>query len=256
MNLIRKLLFLLIVIGSLQTGYAHTKMLSASFESINANGNYTIYITRSLSHRVEVFGPDAEGVVARVDGNTLILEPTAEEIKNLRERRIEKLAHHTIKIQMPYLHAITLDGETTAYIDHVASYGLKIDTSGYSRVSVKNRIINVDTVCAKDHSKVVICGIKDCRLHVEAGGFARVVVAGSVKILTARIWGNACFYATQLRPKVAFVQTLDCGVAKVLAIHSLYAYATGNSNIYYFKTPKKHFLSTATFSGNVFQMAR
>ncbi len=91
------------------------------------------------------------------------------------------------------------------------------------------------------------------KLNIMTNGPGLVRVAGNVDTLTVRAIGNGKVDAKYLRTKDAVIQTNGISEVAVIPSNSLNGFASGNSYIYYYKTPA-FLVPRAVGSGNILQM--
>lgn len=220
----------------------------APFSSIEADGDFNIYITGGNNRSVVLDNDANEYVNAEVIDNKLVLNvPVYPEEKNI------VFPPATVRITVPYVEALYLNGHSSVIGNNIRSYGLTIVSDEDSNI-VLNGVVGVNKITASGDSNISISWVDSKNLEVLLSGCARVYLAGVTDLLQARLAGASHLNAKYLRPRVMLIQTQDQAVAEVLAIKYLYAFATGQSNIYYFKTPDKNYLESTEFSGNSLQL--
>lgn len=124
-------------------------------------------------------------------------------------------------------------------------------TRGYIKL---NGIIAVRLIKDAGPGLIHINWIDSNKLDIYATTNSKIKLAGRVNHLTARILGYSKLDAQFLRSQHIMLQTKDNASAKVLPLKSLRAFASGNSNIYYYKRPP-NLTEWARQSGNILQIA-
>lgn len=220
----------------------------ANFDSIQANGNFNITVEYGRPS-VAIDGDTATYVSADVVNGTLLLSNV--ELVDKDNKPIE-CPTANIRVSLPALNDIYLLGNSTLVANNVRAYGTTIAVNDNSSVRLSGDV-HVKKISAYGNGNISIRWIDSDDLLVLASDNAEISVAGVARILEARLSGAAYLNAKYLRPDVAFVNTTDIATADVLATHSMYAFATDSSNIYYYKTPVKY-IDESEYSANVLQM--
>lgn len=233
-----------------KTSYQKPRQNYPYFNSIVADGNYNIHITQGRN-AVHIANEGAFYTNTRVVDNTLMLEFVPQK----KEQTPDDFPTVNVDVSMPVLNEISLLGNSTLHASNIRSYGLVLATSGNNNVQLDGTgVFNIAKIDARGNSDVSVQWVNSNDLLVEGDDYAQIKLAGVAKILQVRLAGTSLLDAKYLRPDIALVDTQDFATADILATHSLYAFATDHSNIYYYKTPG-YYLDNTQISGNVLQLA-
>ncbi len=222
------------------------------FSGIDANGDFQIIVTSGKQQSVVLNGhPMAVSRVnASVQNGTLVLRTVVarSESKSYNPRVLVRIIlNHPIS-------AIILAGKSSLHASGIRTSSLVIYTRGNSGVYLRGSG-NVQRV-QNDSSRDIDLGWVTSRSIVIAGsgtGWVRLS-GGYADILTARLRNGACLQAENLKANKVYVETEGYSIARIQPVNSLYAFATDDSNIYYFRVPRE-IAGYTKESGNVLKVA-
>lgn len=248
MQIIRKLFISLIMVALPSLSSLAAVIHSyPEFSSIEANGRFNIHIISAANTHFTIDQTEP-CVTAAVRNGTLFLTT------NLTPGQQRSAAYHpaNVTVYLPDLTELSLKGQNSVTGDNVASQGLLIKVGGNNHVML-NGTVNVQQIKADGDSSVSVQWVNSDSLAVEMDDHAQVYLAGRARILHAHVYADSCLNAKYLRSRAVLIDAEDNAVAEVLPTHSLYAFATDNSNVYYYKSGK-HLLESTQISGNVLQL--
>jgi hypothetical protein len=233
------------------TFFAISSFAYGSFNSINADGPFNIQVYPATKAYIEMTQSTRPYVNVWVKDGTLYMRQV-----EIKEKGKVKVITTPMNVQVfvPSLSEVTVNGKTNLSLSKdIRSYGLVITAEGQDSV-VLDGVYNVSKIIASGDSYVSIRWINSNKISINACECAQVFLAGVAKVIEARLGDAAYLDAKYLRPHIALVQTSGEAVAEVLSINSLYAFAEGRSNIYYFKRPRNQYLEYTSLSGNVLRL--
>ncbi len=225
------------------------------FNAIETDGDFDIQIHTSPTNRVQIERTDCyldtwvEGGVLHL---VLLPPPNAKPDANTKDVPVMPLEPIHVTVWMPELQSLTLNGTTSVMGDPIYSQWLNIDSEGQSHIILRG-LLNVNKLIIHGASDVSLRWVKSHHLVVRGYDSSEIFVAGTADILDAKLVDDSHLDARYLRSHTVLVETEDSATANVLPLNSLNAFASGNSNIYYYKTPNYQ-LADTEFMGNVLQL--
>lgn len=250
MQLIRKFLAIFLMLVSCNIFANHLITLSLpAFDAIQTDGNFNINFVTGRPQQVQIEANARPYVIAQVEDNTLMLSLAIDPAT----KKPIVCPPITVEVAVPFLSRLSLAGATTLIANDING-NFSIIAGDNSRITL-NGIVNVKNIQASGNSVVRLRWVNAGELKVCGTDTARIFLAGTTQVLEARMSGYAFLDAKYLRPKVALVRTQDDATAEVLSTYSLYTFAYGDSNIYFYKKPGV-FLESSTESGDILQLGR
>lgn len=134
------------------------------------------------------------------------------------------------------LSSLRLAGATHLTGYNINSYGLTIETQDQAGVKLQGNL-RLDSVLMNGSGGVSLSSISGSHLNISGFGANRLFLAGRVDILDAHLGNAVRLAAMQLPARLVYVQTQDNASADVWPEQALYAFASGNSNIFYTHVP-------------------
>jgi len=221
----------------------------APFNRINANGYFNLVIkgVRSASKSsVTIATYPAEPLRVHVADHTLYIKAPKYPLPGLKKRPVAV-------IRMPNLNGLVVAGPTNVTSKNLRGRKLNITASGSGKLNLLG-VIDVDHIQQTGDNKINIRWVKSSTVYINSNGFGSIRLAGTAKVLYARLLGSSILHAAYLRTHYVQVLAKDKALAYVCPIDTLRAFASDSGNIYYYKYPKNITRNTEQ-SGNVLQMA-
>jgi len=205
-----------------------------NFNRIEADGNVIVRINNAKLQQVQVYNngqPGHQMVNAYTHHGTLYLRDITRDSKG-------KIHHPPVlvKIDTPPLDNIILHDQVTFVANKVNSKEINIatDTSGTIRLRGQ---IHVHYIKQYGCGTIDLEWVDTDHLHVYTSGKGKIRLAGKVGVLEATAIDDSHLDARFLRADNALVRTAGTAEADVTVIDALSGFASGFSNVYYFKTP-------------------
>lgn len=219
---------------------------SLSFSSINANGNMALRIKQVPLQEADTIGINNNGpqwVQAKVKHGVLYLTEKASQKKEPKA---------IVTIDTHRLFTLTLAGNASATSKNLHVKHLVINVNDNSDIKLAG-MIGIDAINQHGNSRVNVRWVDSKQLTIDSDGNGKITLAGVVNTMHARLNDHARLNAQYLRAQHVLVKTQDNATAKVLSRKSLRAFASNQSDIYYYKTPA-HITRVSTQSGNILQL--
>jgi Putative auto-transporter adhesin, head GIN domain len=215
---------------------AHSTPSLPSFSGIDVGNNFQVVITHGKHQRVELIGdPRAIArVSAVVKKGTLVLGNRSSSFPGYSRYRPLVLVKIVIATSVSYLKA---SGNAQIYAKGIYSNGLCVITKDQGSIILQGKV-NLAEVQSYGVGDISISRINSHHVLVTARGSGRIRLGGSVNVLTARISGGSQLYAQYLPAREVYITADDFSLAEVYPVLSLYAFASGHSQIYYYRTPR------------------
>lgn len=217
------------------------------FYSIETDGNFDVVLVPGQP-RVEIKNSQANSVHIYVSNGVLHLNTLENNEKNAPQNTVPI----NVRVATQNLNDLVLSDGTAITAQNVYGRDMVINVGDQSHV-VLNGYINISKIIAGSDSYVNIHWVNSTNLAIVAHDHSEIYLAGVANRMVARLRDNAHLDAKYLRAKEAWVKTKDSAIADVLATNSLSAFASDNSNIYYYKNPT-NLVEYSQLSGNVLQM--
>lgn len=157
----------------------------------------------------------------------------------------------TVTVQMHQLDRLEVYGRSTVIGKNISSPALKIrsDNNKLIQLDGKMNSVSINNYGPGDIKLRWVSG-KTVTVY-SVGGL--VELAGTADQFRVKLRNHAVVDAQYLRAKSVLAQTKDFAIAKVMPLESLRAFASGFSNIYFYKSPEN--LSRYSIqSGNILQL--
>lgn len=154
-----------------------------------------------------------------------------------------------VKLCTPSLKNITVSGNASITKLNFYSECLSITARGNGSINLRGRF-DAANIHQRGTGKIEMSWIDSDKLVVDSSNSGPIYLKGNVNCMLVKLIRDGNLDAKCLRAHKAVVLTTDDAVAHVFATKSLSAYASGNSNIYYYKRPPKLTVVTKD-SGNV-----
>ncbi|MBX9586358.1 MAG: DUF2807 domain-containing protein [Gammaproteobacteria bacterium] len=220
------------------------------FTRIVADSDINITLRNSNRPQVAVMNREQPGrdlVITTVKNGTLYLQDAAAPSDaRIRDKPLQVL------VDANGIDFIRLHKRSSLYAPNYRAHNLKI-LSFTSGNIILHGSIHSNHIEQHGTGMISMDSINAKKLDIMTNGPGLIRVAGSVDTLTVRGIGNAKVDAKYLRTKDAIIQTTDISEIAVAPYNSLNGFASGNSHIYYYKTPE--FIAPRTMgSGNILQM--
>jgi hypothetical protein len=225
------------------------------FSAIDISGPFKVNITTSHEGRQSVVLKGnvnaVPQVTSRVIGNTLVIRMLPSKTGQLVP---PYNPHVAIQIQMADgLTAIAAGGTTQVYGTGISSSRLTLNTTEQSSVYLRGKLAVYEITCNSSGNIDIALGhIRGLGVGGQGSGIIRVT--GSVDMLTAALGGSLHLDATGLRAQQVYIETWGNACGEVVPVVTLYAFARGISNIFYYKEPQVT-SGNSTGSGNILRLA-
>lgn len=212
----------------------HAYFQFEGYDKIVVNGNFDIeFVPATHSDdpaRItgdKAFVPHVEGVVLN---HTLYLR---------MDPRYSYKITKPLYVRLPYktLRNLTYQGTGNVILNKFKSCYFQLNLQGNVNAWIKGDIVLADLDFNSD-GKLVMYWINTTALKIHAGKKGTMLLAGIANNLEANLTDSAVLDAKYLRAKDAHIFTQDHSKAEVSVSHDLQMLATGQSNIYYYETPK------------------
>ena len=187
----------------------------AEFDAIEVGGGIDLRLRQSDDFRVEVVGAQdqLENVITEVRNGTLHISHRASSFGGF----FGSVDSPEVEVSLPALRSLQASGGSDTVIDDtMAGASLRIDASGGSDLDAN---VDVDT------------------LEVEASGGSDVRLAGTAREARFRTSGGSDVAARRLEIVAAEVRTSGGSDLEITVSESLYARASGGSDIVYYGNP-------------------
>jgi hypothetical protein len=224
----KKALFLSFVsISCLATAAAHAATQAPRFNSIDASGNLTVSIVPNKHSSAEYFSVREPAksharVNARIRNHTLYLS---------------QASPATVTIYMNDLNNLTVYGNSGVSAKNIRSNGLDLIANTSGKITL-NGTIKLNKISASGLSKINLKWVSGNNIALFSNADSHINLAGEVGTIRAKLAGHSFLNAKYLRSQHAWIRTRNFAQAEVISAHSLQAYPSDSSNIYYYKTPK------------------
>ncbi len=217
----------------------------SSFNQIDVEGYLDLIIKRAPKNHVFVASHSAH-ISTYIKGHTLMIR--APWIHSPIE------AHRpVVMVSLPRLSQLLVNGPANVSSQGLRAKDLRIEASGTSHIRLSG-MINLAQVDQSGQSHVSVYWVDGNTITIHSRDHANTFIAGTAKMLYARLCNHASLNAQYLRSNDVQAQTIDDAVASVMPISTLRAFASNTANIYYYAYPK-HLTRATSDSGNVLQMA-
>ncbi len=134
------------------------------------------------------------------------------------------------------LSSVRLGGPSRLSGYGVTSSGLTLITQDQASVNLEGNL-HIDSILDNSSGSISLSQVSGDHLSINGFGANRLFLAGRVDILDAHLGGAIRLAAMQLPARLVYVQTQDNASAEVWPVRVLYAFASGNSNIFYTHVP-------------------
>lgn len=233
------------------------------FNSIDCDGHFNIIVNTKPGKKGRHLTLDSSrGIRTEIKGQTLYLHPDVV-IKDRSVRRkdasVKKNSRTnaddhwtTVWINNISLKNIRLRGHCRLSGNRLKTYPLNLKMSGNSYTHLRG-VIPVHKIQTADYAMADIQWANGPDITIWTFGRSQVNIAGRTNELHTRAFGHSSVNAKYLRAEQVYAQSGNRALIKVIPTYALSAFASGASNIYYFKTPGPN-LKLTRVSGNVLQM--
>lgn len=226
----------------------HKPMLP--FKGIAADGNIHVIVEPGNSRSVQVLNtnhPASKLVFADVSRGVLILHDISRE--NLDEQAPQFIK---VKVVTPSLGSIKLRDHSCLSAKNLAYNIMDIDTATTGFLKIRGNVC-LHHILQHGRGPINIEWTNSDHIKIISTGPGLVHIAGITDILNIRAKDHANIDAKFLRANSGLIQTDENATVAVNVIDALSGFATGISNIFYYKTPRH--LTRHTYDlGNVIQM--
>ncbi len=219
------------------------------FKRIVAESDINITLRNSNRPQVAVMNREQPGrdlVITTVKNGTLYLRDAAPCDARIRDKPLQVL------VDANGIDFIRLHKRSSLYAPNYRAHNLKILSFSAGNI-ILHGPIHSNHIEQHGTGMISMDSINAKQLDIMTSGPGLVRVAGSVDTLTVRALGNGKIDAKYLRTKDAVIQTNGISEVAVAPYYSLNGFASGNSYIYYYKTPA-FIVPRPMGSGNILQM--
>jgi len=226
----------------------HTKpgANSPAFSAIQVTGNINLIIQGTNSKNPKstaIISHNSKRVTAKIRHHTLYLQTLNAALPSNKPS--------TVKVRIYRLNKLNVYGRSSVTANHIKSDGLYLLSDTVRNITLNGALL-VNKIVSFASNKISIRWLNGKALSVKSSA-GRIMLAGSVTELQVKLRNHAKLDAKYLRAQRILIQTKNFAVAKVLPIKSLRAFASGHSNIYFYKKPV-HISRYTSDSGNVLQL--
>lgn len=176
------------VTGVQGSGNAKTETRSVSgFEKINANGavNMEIAVGKDFSVTVEADDNILEHIKTETNGDTLRI---------YSEGRLSTKTKINVKISMPELSAMDINGASTAIVSNANSDSLELKANGASKIKIDGQVKDLDAN-ANGASTIDAETLKAENADVDSNGASTVTVFASNDLKADASGASTIYYA-------------------------------------------------------------
>lgn len=159
----------------------------------------------------------------------------------------------TVLLWGNYINGIFLTGNASLNAEKLDSRMLYVTLSGHSNLRIRG-VVTLAQLLDSSSGLTDIRWVRGKQILLQSTGNGTIRLAGVTQLLNAKVFGRGTLDAKFLRANDVLVHTGQLSFAQVTPVNSLAAFAQGESNIYYFKTPLTHLNRDSIFAGNVLQM--
>lgn len=242
-----------------------------TFNKLIITGPVHVALTQQGNPQMRIRGAQdaATNIMGEVHNNTLY-------IRSMRTVPAQEAVSPTVYIHSNALNEITYNGTGTLTASMLNTPALKVMVNSGQRINLSGKHIGLYNLTVIGPTPVTIKGIKSAQLDVHAQRASDISLDGEAGLRVLDFYGPGKFYLTwvnspqvtvrshqghiflagithsldaeisrdaqldtrYLRAKNAFVNTADNARLDVNARHSLNAFASGSSNIYFYQTPR------------------
>ena len=186
-------------------------------------------------------------IQAHVRGKTLVLRGAWLPYPGLKQEPV-------VTVRTADVERITLAGPTDMSGKDVHSTsGIHLFSMGFGKVNFTGKAVLMDYIRQVGRAQINIRWVDSKVLRMDFSG-GTVHLAGVANQVYARVMSYAKLDAIYLRANDLSIQTADRAVARVSSNDNMNAFASGFSNVFYYKHPA-HITTGTSQSGNVLQMA-
>ena len=157
-----------------------------------------------------------------------------------------------VQLNIPGLNELSTSGNA-AVSGQLNSSALTINSSGNSRINLGSEIINLQEVTASNNSQIKLFWVNSTNLVLTGTDNSRIKVAGVAQVLHASLDDQAQLNGQYLRAQHAIIQTDNHAFVGIAATGALRAFASNDSNIFYYKYPR-NFSEFDLQSANILQV--
>jgi len=216
----------------------------ARFTGIHANGNLSITLNPGNARYQVVKNPNQQYVSATVKGRQLYLNEVT--VPHHQPQRVH------VTVRMNQLHTIDTTGKVSIKAKNIRASHLHIHASGQSHVNLAGNM-DVRQINASQNAHVFLRWVNSKQLQIHESGRAYTKISGVANQVQAKVKNASILNATYLRTQHMWAQTQNSARISTLPINSLRAFASDQSNIYFYKMPA-HLTRLSTGSGNILQL--
>lgn len=221
-----------------------------SFKGIAADGNIHVIVEPGNTRSVEVLSnnyPASKLVFADVSRGVLILHDVSRE--NLDEQAPKFIK---VKVVTPTLGSIQLRDHSSLSAKNLAYNIMDIDAATTGFLKIRGNVC-LHHIHQQGRGPINIEWTNSDHIKIISTGPGLIHLAGTTDILNVRARDHANIDAKFLRANSGLIQADENATVAVTVIDALSGFATGISNIFYYKTPKH--LTRHTYDlANVIQM--
>ena len=216
------------------------------FSGISVTGGVNLILNYhpDQNSSVQKIGPGARGVHILVEQGTLRIKAPDGQWRS-------HLPQVIISLSKP-LTSLTVKGIADVTGNALRSNQLSISVKGPGHIALSGQL-NTRQIWQTGGGYLSLQGVRANDLTVKLSELATTRLQGTADLLTARLTNSSTLQAEKLKTKTIFVQTAHHAVARVFPINNLRAFARGQSEIFYYHSPK-HITEDAQQSGNILQM--
>lgn len=226
--------------------HTKTKTSLPAFSSIHVTGFVKVIIhgTNSKSPKsTAVTSHHSNQVSIKIRHHTLYIRS----LKSALPRRKASI----VKVRMYRLNKLDVYGRASVTAKNIKSDGLYLRADTIHPITLDGILI-VDRIINYGPSKIKIRWVKGKAISIRSMA-GRITLAGNVAELRAKLRNHAVLDAQYLRTQHALIQAKDYATAKIQPVQSLRAFASDNSNVYFYKNPE-HISRNTSGSGNILQL--
>ncbi len=220
------------------------------FKGIAADGNIHVVVVPGKFRSVQIMNKHFSGdklVSTSVSRGVLVLHDVSRD--NLEEKapRIIK-----VKVVTPTLGAIHLSGNSCLSAKNLAYNIVDIDTATSGYLKIRGNVC-LHHILQRGRGPINIEWTNSDHIRIISTGPGPIHIAGKTDILNIRARDHADIDTKFLRANSGLIQTSENATVAVTVVDALSGFATGISNIFYYKTPR-HLTRHTYDMGNVIQM--
>ncbi len=223
-----------------------------AFNKLVISGNVDVALKNAAQNSI-IFLDDTSSAYINYDvkDHSLTISQRALAKKHPFANAKPPLQRPQIQINVVQLNQLDTSGHVVVQ-GQLNSSSLVVNTKGSSQVNLSG-MMNLQQANAYDNSQLKLYWINSPNLIVNGTNNSLIKLAGITQVLHASLKKNAQLNAQYLRAQQAIIQTDNNAFVGIAATSALRAFASNDSNIFYYKYPHDY-SEFSIESGNILQV--